>query len=362
MQVFAALLLSFYFQHILVVDIVPSLKAYNGSVKAHKIIRVPRPEKKSDQMSTMQGLQNPLLGMFPKFVGLFMDFANLFKGVCEGTLRSYLLIPTNCLNSRNQFPTKVVYIGGIVRSDVKPLAEEIKSILENSKKGAILLSFGSIWDSTKMSEQLKLSFLKVFSKFPEYDFIWKLKVNESDIALFRSSTNLRVVDWMDQGSILAHPKLVAFISHCGQNSLSEAAHSGVPLVGIPLFGDQVFNAALMRHKGIGEYLDIKTAEYPEVITEALEKVLNDPKYRQNAELIRKKLQLAPFKPEERLVKWVEFAAEFPELNELNLPTVQEMGFMAYYSLDVIFVDAFLVALALPDINSMFSGFCLKFAN
>ncbi|KAI1704786.1 CRE-UGT-15 protein [Ditylenchus destructor] len=70
--------------HILAVDIVPSLKAYNSSMKAYKIIRVPRPEKKFDQMSTMQGLQNPLLGMFPKFVGLFMDFANLFKGVCEG--------------------------------------------------------------------------------------------------------------------------------------------------------------------------------------------------------------------------------------------------------------------------------------
>ncbi|KAI1704787.1 UDP-glucoronosyl and UDP-glucosyl transferase domain-containing protein [Ditylenchus destructor] len=248
------------------------------------------------------------------------------------------------INEMLDFPkpisNKIVYIGGIVRSEVKPLAEDVKSILENSKKGAILLSFGSIWDTAKMSEQLKLSFLKVFSKFPEYDFIWKLKVNESDIELLRSSTNLHVFEWMDQGSILAHPKLVAFISHCGQNSLSEAAHSGVPLVGIPLFGDQVFNAALMRHKGIGEYVDIKTADDPDVIAQALEKVLNDQKYRQNAELIRKKLQLAPFKPEERLVKWVEFAAEFPELNELNLPTVQEMGFMAYYSLDVIFCTFF----------------------
>ncbi|KAI1700741.1 UDP-glucoronosyl and UDP-glucosyl transferase domain-containing protein [Ditylenchus destructor] len=398
--------------HILVVDIVPNLKAYNGSVKAHKIIRIPRPEKKSDQMSTMQGLQNPLLGMLPKFVGLFMDFANLFKGVCEelthnselidqltaeqgmnanffqrtikfyyGIFESNYMSPTAVnmyetvvqsafgkdfptlkqiarntslifVNTNEMFdfpkPTssKVVYIGGIVRSEVKPLEADVKSILEHSKKGAILLSFGAIWDSTKMSEQLKLSFLKVFSKFPDYDFIWIIKVNEKDIELLRSSTNLHVFDWVDQRSILAHPKLVAFITHCGLNSVVEAVHSRVPLVGIPLFGDQIFNAAFMLHKEIGEYVDIKAADDPDVIAQALEKVLNDPKYRQNAELIQKKMQLAPFTPEERLVKWVEFAAEFPELNELNLPTVQEMGFMAYYSLDVIFASTFLVAFVL----------------
>ncbi|KAI1699759.1 UDP-glucoronosyl and UDP-glucosyl transferase domain-containing protein [Ditylenchus destructor] len=459
--------------HILVVDIVPNLKTYNGSVKAHKIIRVPRPEKKSDQMSTMQGLQNPLLGMLPKFVGLFMDFANLFKGVCEELTHNVELIdqltaerydvgiaefyqfcslaifhrigiktklgsyntpltPMSASNFGipsissysqnplfsfiegmnanffqrtikfyygffeanymsptavhmyetvvqsafgNDFPTlkqlarntslifvntnemfefpkpisnKVVYIGGIVRSEVKPLDENVKSILEGSKKGAILLSFGTMWDSTKLSEQLKLSFLKVFSKFPDYDFIWKIKANERDIELLRSSTNLHVFEWVDQRSIIAHPKLAAFITHCGQNSVVEAVHSGVPLVGIPLFGDQIFNAALMLHKEIGEYVDIKAVDDPDVIAQALEKVLNDPKYRQNAELIKKKMQLAPFTPEEKLVKWVEFAAEFPELNELNLPTVQEMGFMAYYSLDCFLLDTCIVAAHFGD--------------
>ncbi|KAI1692453.1 DDE superfamily endonuclease domain-containing protein [Ditylenchus destructor] len=67
----------------------------------------------------------------------------------------------------------------------------------------------------------------------------------------------------------ARPKLVAFITHCGQTSVVEANRSGVPLVGIPLFGDQIFVAALMRHKGIGEYVDIKTADDPEVIAQVI---------------------------------------------------------------------------------------------
>ncbi|KAI1712870.1 UDP-glucoronosyl and UDP-glucosyl transferase domain-containing protein [Ditylenchus destructor] len=259
--------------------------------------------------------------------------------------RNTSLIFSNA-NEVFEFPkpisNKVVYIGGIVKSKLKPLAENLKLILANSKKGAVLFSFGSITDTTKMTDKLKQSFITTFAKFPDHDFIWKIKVNQNDTKLFSSLPNIHVVDWVDQKALLAHPKLVAFISHCGQNSLSEAAHSGVPLVGIPLFGDQVFNAALMRYKGIGEYVDIKTAEDPEVITQALDKVLNDPKYRENVKTIQKKLELSPFKPEEKLVKWVEFAAEFPDLNELNLPTVEEMGVLAYYSLDVIFVDLVIV--------------------
>ena len=63
--------------------------------------------------------------------------------------------------------------------------------------------------------------------------------------------------------------------------------------------------------------------------------MNDPKYRENAKLIKKKLALSPFKPAEKLIRWVEFAAEFPDLNELNMPSDEEMGWFKYYSMDAI---------------------------
>ncbi|KAI1703578.1 UDP-glucoronosyl and UDP-glucosyl transferase domain-containing protein [Ditylenchus destructor] len=456
--------------HVLMLDIDPKMKDYNASTKIHKLMRIPRPKDKTDELEKMSGLRNPFLGMF-NFGDMWMDFMTMWKDICRelthnrelmdqltaerydvaisefyqfcsfavfhrigvktkiGSLAIHLnnlagshfgipmvssytpnmmaplidgmnlgffdrtikfyydLYEANVLSpsyihmhepivrqafgqdfpplkeiARNtsliftnanevfEFPkpisNKVVYIGGIVQSKLKPLAENLKSILENSKKGAVLFSLGSVTDTTKMTDKLKQSFITTFAKFPGFDFIWKIKVNQNDTKLFSSLPNIHVVDWVDQKTLLTHPKLVAFISHCGQNSLSEAAHSGVPLVGIPLFGDQVFNAALMKHKGIGEYVDIKTAEDPEVITQALEKVLNDPKYRENVKSIQKKLELAPFKPEEKFVKWVEFAAEFPDLNELNLPTVEEMGVLAYYSLDVIFVSIFVFVVSL----------------
>ena len=51
---------------------------------------------------------------------------------------------------------------------------------------------------------------------------------------------------------------MAFISHCGQNSANEAARTGVPVVAIPLFGEQLVNAINLRHKGVAKILDIKT--------------------------------------------------------------------------------------------------------
>uniref|UniRef100_A0A915EUB7 glucuronosyltransferase n=1 Tax=Ditylenchus dipsaci TaxID=166011 RepID=A0A915EUB7_9BILA len=118
--------------------------------------------------------------------------------------------------------------------------------------------------------------------------------------------------------------------------MHEAILSAVPMIGLPFFGDQLYNAALMVNKGIGEFVPIESTNDPQVLIEALHKVLNQPKYRNNIKLLQKKLQMSPFTPEEKFVKWVEFAAEFPNLNELNLP-FDELGFLAYYCLDVIFV-------------------------
>ncbi|KAI1717690.1 UDP-glucoronosyl and UDP-glucosyl transferase domain-containing protein [Ditylenchus destructor] len=86
----------------------------------------------------------------------------------------------------------------------------------------------------------------------------------------------------------------AFIIHCGMNSLNEVARAGVPLIGIPLFADQLYDAAAMKHKNFGIYVDILETHKQEVIISALDQVLNNPTYSYNAKLIQKKLNNAPF--------------------------------------------------------------------
>lgn len=80
----------------------------------------------------------------------------------------------------------------------------------------------------------------------------------------------------------------AFITHLGLNSMNEAASEGVPMIGIPLFGDQAFNAAIISHKKSGVYVDIldmyTESKGSKVLTDALNKVLHLPEYSQNAKV------------------------------------------------------------------------------
>uniref|UniRef100_A0A915DNA3 UDP-glucuronosyltransferase n=1 Tax=Ditylenchus dipsaci TaxID=166011 RepID=A0A915DNA3_9BILA len=152
------------------------------------------------------------------------------------------LIFTNT-NEFFEFPhpisNKVKYIGGIVQSKAKPLTKKIKSILDNSDSG----------QNERTNEKILPD--RLFS-LPTYDFIWKLKLGDNESSMFASAPNVHVVEWFDQKAILEHPNVKAFMTHCGLNSMHEAILSAVPMIGSPLFGDQLYNVALMVNKGIGD--------------------------------------------------------------------------------------------------------------
>jgi len=57
------------------------------------------------------------------------------------------------------------------------------------------------------------------------------------------SSNVRMMRWLPQASLLAHAKTRLFVSHCGLNAVFEAAHYGVPVLAIPLSVDQHNHAA-----------------------------------------------------------------------------------------------------------------------
>lgn len=62
--------------------------------------------------------------------------------------------------------------------------------------------------------------------------------------------NVHTGKWLPQRQILLHPRTLAFITHSGQNSITEATWSGVPLLQVPLFGDQFKNAGTAKQRGI----------------------------------------------------------------------------------------------------------------
>ncbi|CAL5188634.1 unnamed protein product [Lathyrus oleraceus] len=98
-----------------------------------------------------------------------------------------------------------------------------------------------------------------------YKFLWVVKEKKVDreegegldevlgFELMKGikENGLVVKKWVDQSEILSHKSVGGFVSHCGWNSVIEAAWFGVPIMGWPQIGDQKINAELISKGGWG---------------------------------------------------------------------------------------------------------------
>ncbi|CAB3233304.1 unnamed protein product [Arctia plantaginis] len=140
-------------------------------------------------------------------------------------------------------PQNAINIAGYhIQEKIKPLPKNLQTIMDGAKNGVIYFSLGSNTKSDGMSEEMKQSLLKIFSKLDQ-TVIWKF---ESDME--NPIPNVFLVKWAPQPSILAHPNLKLFITHGGQLSTTEAVHFGVPVVGIPVMADQHLNMASVESR------------------------------------------------------------------------------------------------------------------
>ncbi|KAL2529878.1 UDP-glycosyltransferase 74E2 [Forsythia ovata] len=81
-------------------------------------------------------------------------------------------------------------------------------------------------------------------------FLWVVRASEEHKLPpnFISMTSEKglVVNWCPQTEVLAHHAVACFMTHCGWNSTLEALSSGVPLIAMPQFVDQITNSKLIE--------------------------------------------------------------------------------------------------------------------
>ncbi|CAG9767342.1 unnamed protein product [Ceutorhynchus assimilis] len=236
----------------------------------------------------------------------------------------------------------MIEIGGYYIDPPKKLPKDLQDFLDDAKDGAIYFSMGSHLKSDIMPEEKKKIFLNVFKKLKQ-KVLWKLEVD-----LPEKSKNVFIGKWMPQQEILAHPNVKLFITHGGLLSTSEAIYNGVPLLIMPLFGDQKTNAAQAVKNGYGLRLSFHTLTETD-LSNAVQELLYNKTY---TEAIRKTSELfldRPMSPLETAIYWVEYVIRHKGAPHLKVPGVG-IDWYKYYNLDIYAIVLVVVSLFLYGLS------------
>ncbi|CAH1101258.1 unnamed protein product, partial [Psylliodes chrysocephalus] len=275
-----------------------------------------------------------------------MDLKNVF------TNTEMMLLFSHPLTTGPDLTTSAVVEVGGFHIVSKKLPNDIQNVLDGAKNGAILVSLGTNIECTSLSKEQLNMFLNAFRKLPQ-TILWKCALEIPD-----KPVNLILSKWLPQSDILAHPNTIAFMTHNGLLSTTEAIYHGVPMISIPIFGDQPMNALRVQKSGIAEqlsFLDFNENELYETIV----KVTTYPKYKEKIQLMSKMIKDQPSKPLDRAMHTVEYVLKYKPGQLLRSPSLSLWWFQLY-SFDVllfifIFIVSFYLFLSLVFRKLIFSS-------
>uniref|UniRef100_A0A668UIU8 UDP-glucuronosyltransferase n=1 Tax=Oreochromis aureus TaxID=47969 RepID=A0A668UIU8_OREAU len=219
------------------------------------------------------------------------------------------------------------YVGGIHCRPAKPLPEDLEEFVQSSgDDGIVIFTLGSmIKNVTKEKANMIASGL---AQIPQ-KVLWRYR-GEKPATL---GANTRIYDWIPQNDLLGHPKTRAFITHGGTNGIYEAIYHGVPMVGIPMFGDQPDNMVHMKAKGAAVILNLNFIT-TEDLRDTINTVINDKSYKENAMRLSSIHHDRPMSALEEAVFWIEFTLRNKGAKHLRVQA-HELTWYQYHSLDVL---------------------------
>ncbi|XP_075356906.1 UDP-glucuronosyltransferase 2A2-like isoform X1 [Mycteria americana] len=219
------------------------------------------------------------------------------------------------------------FVGGLHCQPAKPLPKEMEEFVQSSgEHGIVVFSLGSM--VYNLTDERSNVVARALSQLPQ-KVIWRYKGKKPETL----GSNTRIYDWIPQNDLLGHPLTKAFITHGGTNGIYEAIYHGIPMVGIPMFADQHDNIAHMRAKGAAVELDFRTLKTQDLV-DALNIVINNSTYKENALRLSKIHHDQPVKPLDRAVFWIEFVMRHKGAKHLR-PAAHHLTWYQYHCLDVL---------------------------
>ncbi|XP_053674610.1 uncharacterized protein LOC128724914 [Anopheles nili] len=309
----------------------------------------------TDKMNFWQRLGNVLFTAFDETLLKFMCdpiqqqyydeyFPNANRSLNEMRRHGVSLVLVNShfsLSFPRPYLPNLIEVGGFhVNRNVNPLPEDIKTFIEQSEHGVIYFSMGSNLKPSKMDKQKRDDVIKVLSSVKQ-NIIWKW----DDDTLVLDKKKFLFGKWFPQDDILAHPNVKLFITHGGLLSCTESIYHGVPIVGIPIFGDQLLNMARAEQSGWGKGVTY-TQLNEETFSKAVRAVLRDDSYAANVKIISQRLRDQPVAPMDMAKFWIEYVLRHNGAKHL-ISSAQDLNFVEYNNLDVyLFITTVVVLIIL----------------
>ncbi|KAL1516688.1 hypothetical protein ABEB36_000568 [Hypothenemus hampei] len=239
------------------------------------------------------------------------------------------------LMSQRALSARIVNIGvGSTIETPRPLDAIYQRFLDSSSQGAIYFSLGTNVQPELFPTQIILQIFELFRELP-YNIMWKINFKDEEF-IKKKPKNVLTDSWFPQQDILRHPNIKLFVTQGGMQSLEEAIHFKIPLVGIPMFADQISNVKRMETKGVLFTVLPKPELSISKLKEAILTVINDQSYYENMKKLNKRNMDQPMTGLERGVWWTEYVIRHHgDISHLvHLPS-KKIGFFQYYLLDII---------------------------
>uniref|UniRef100_A0A670YZP9 UDP glucuronosyltransferase family 2 member A2 n=1 Tax=Pseudonaja textilis TaxID=8673 RepID=A0A670YZP9_PSETE len=265
----------------------------------------------TDKLSFGERIQNIIFYyvqdyVFQKYSGEWVSYYSQVLGrpttLCEimGKAEIWLIQTYWDFEFPRPFLPNFEFVGGLHCQPAKSLSES------SNEHGIVIFSLGSLVQN--LTDEKNNIIASALSQLPQ-KVIWWYKGEKLEML----GANTRTYDWIPQNDLLGHPKTKAFITG-GTNGIYEAIYHAIPIVGIPLFADQI-DITGMKAKGMAVELDIHIMKKNALKVSEIH----------HAQLI---------KPLDRAIFWIEFVIRHKGAKHLQV-AAHHLTWYQYHCLDVI---------------------------
>ncbi|XP_075988244.1 UDP-glucosyltransferase 2-like [Anticarsia gemmatalis] len=259
-----------------------------------------------------------------------------------------LLLNVNSFWEKNRpLPRNVVYFGHALQKPEKELPDDLKLFLDGSE-AAVYMSLKV--PSSQLPPATLQVFTRVFSELP-YKVLWKLHQDIPGLP-----DNVIVRREFPESDVFGHPNLKAIVTSGDLQTIQSAIDAAVPILGLPMMGDQWLNVEHCVQYGAGVRVDLGN-DGEEGFRSRLVKIVEDPSYRANMSRLRALIHDAPSPPLKRAISWIEYVLQHGTTH-LQSPSTN-LNLYEYYEIELVIIVLSICFMCLIVVWFVFKWFVKK---